>query len=90
MCCIQKLPKELWFIVFDFSELEECVVLGWSCRGLARMIRSYLSVSEAWKGRVPPGFGLEVSDRVGGYFHFNEGGYVVLSLWSRGGWLTIG
>lgn len=88
MSCISDLSEELWCMIFEFSELGEVVCLGWTCRRLRESIGSYLSLSEAWKGRVPPCYGLEVSDRVGGYFHYNEGEMVsklrVLSKWVDG------
>lgn len=79
----ERLVEELRFMILEFSEVDEVIALARVSRSFAETVRSWFIHSKTWLGRIPAseGFvfceGLEVSDRVAGYFHYNEGEWLV-------------
>lgn len=70
----EELAVELQEMILGYSELDEVVSLARVSRRFAGFVKSWLSCFRAWKGRIVRHGVLNVSNVVGGYFHYNEGG----------------
>jgi len=72
-----ELASELRQLVVEYlgrHGLDDVVSFAATCRTFREAVRSWLLCPRVWKARVARvGDQFGVSDRVGGYFHYNEG-----------------